>query len=347
MNNIHEIYMHRCLELAKQGAGFVAPNPMVGAVLVYDDKIIGEGFHQHFGHAHAEVNCINTVKEDDKKFINQSTLYVSLEPCAHHGKTPPCADLIIKNKIPKVIVGCRDPFSKVDGKGIEKLLSAGVEVVQNVLEKECIELNKRFFIFHTKSRPYIILKWAQSNNHKIANADYSKVFISNECTNRIVHKWRSKEAAIMVGTKTALMDNPSLNVRLWNGPNPIRITIDKDLSLPSSLTLFNGEIKTIVFNNIKNEEKNNLIYYKMNDEKYLTKQIVDALFKLNIQSVLIEGGTKLLQSFINEKLWDEARVIINEELIINNGLNAPELNDAKLMHDEKIFSDHIYYYKKD
>jgi diaminohydroxyphosphoribosylaminopyrimidine deaminase / 5-amino-6-(5-phosphoribosylamino)uracil reductase len=347
MLDIHEKYMHRCLELAQLGAGFVAPNPMVGAVLVHDERIIGEGFHRHYGQAHAEVNCINAVKKEDEQFINQSTLYVSLEPCAHHGKTPPCADLIIKNKIPKVVVGCRDPFSKVDGKGIEKLLTAGVEVVQNVLEKECIDLNKRFFTFHTKNRPYIILKWAQSNNHKIANADYSRVFISNECTNRLVHKWRSEEAAILVGTKTALTDNPSLNVRLWNGPNPIRITIDKDLSLPASLHLFNGEIKTIVFNTVKHEERNNLIYYKMNDEKYLTKQIAEALFKLNIQSVLVEGGTKLLQSFINENLWDEARVINNEELITNNGLNAPELRNAKLFSEEKIFSDHIYFYKKD
>ncbi len=347
MINNHETYMRRCIELAKLGAGFVAPNPMVGAVLVHNEKIIGEGFHQQYGQAHAEVNCINNVKKEDKEFINQSTLYVSLEPCAHHGKTPPCADLIIKNKIAKVVIGCRDPFVEVDGKGIEKLLNANVEVVQHVLENECMELNKRFFTFHTKNRPYIILKWTQSNNHKIANADYSKIFISNEFTNRTVHKWRSEEAAIMVGTKTALTDNPSLNVRLWNGRNPVRITIDKDLSLPSSLNLFNGEIKTIVFNTIKNEEKNNIIYYKMNDEKYLTKQIVDALFKLNIQSVLIEGGTKLLQSFINENLWDEARVIINEQLIIDNGLNAPELRDAKLFYEEKIFSDHIYYYKKD
>ena len=247
--------MSRCIELAKLGAGFTAPNPMVGAVLVYDNRIIGEGYHRHYGHAHAEVNCIASVKKEDEPFIRQSVLYVSLEPCAHHGKTPPCADLIIEKKIPMVVVGSRDPFKEVDGKGIEKLQAAGVEVQEDVLEKECIDLNKRFFTFHTWRRPYIILKWAQSDDGKIAKTGHSRVLISNDYTNRLVHKWRSEEASILVGTNTALMDNPSLDTRLWKGPNPVRLVVDKNLALPASLNVFDQKIKTIIFNTLKHEEK--------------------------------------------------------------------------------------------
>jgi diaminohydroxyphosphoribosylaminopyrimidine deaminase / 5-amino-6-(5-phosphoribosylamino)uracil reductase len=203
-----ELYMHRCLELARSGAGSVAPNPMVGAVLVYENRIIGEGYHQQYGRAHAEPNCIAAVKEQDKHLIERSTLFVSLEPCAHFGKTPPCADLIIENKIPGVIIGCRDPFVEVNGKGIEKLRAAGIQVQLGVLENECRKLNKRFFTFHTQHRPYIILKWAQTLDNKVANEDYSRVPISNEYTNRLVHQWRSEEMAIAVGTNTALYDDP-------------------------------------------------------------------------------------------------------------------------------------------
>ncbi|MBI3882924.1 MAG: bifunctional diaminohydroxyphosphoribosylaminopyrimidine deaminase/5-amino-6-(5-phosphoribosylamino)uracil reductase RibD [Sphingobacteriales bacterium] len=257
--------MQRCLELAKLGAGSVAPNPMVGAVLVYEDRIIGEGYHQQYGQAHAEVNCINSVKKEDKELISKSTIYVSLEPCAHYGKTPPCVNLIIEKQIPHVVVACRDSYKEVNGKGIEILKATGVNVVLGILEKEAIELNKRFFTFHREQRPYIILKWAQSGNAKIGNADFSRVLISNEQTNKHVHKWRSEEAAILVGTNTALYDNPSLTTRLWQGNNPVRLVIDTDLKLPTSLQLFNGEVKTIVFNKVK-QEAGILFYYRKNGD---------------------------------------------------------------------------------
>ncbi|MGC4038923.1 MAG: bifunctional diaminohydroxyphosphoribosylaminopyrimidine deaminase/5-amino-6-(5-phosphoribosylamino)uracil reductase RibD [Chitinophagaceae bacterium] len=256
----HEKYMQRCLQLAALGAGFVAPNPMVGAVLVYNNRIIGEGWHQKYGEAHAEVNCINSVIQEDKQFISSSVLYVSLEPCAHHGKTPPCADLIIRDKIPKVVIGCRDPFKEVDGKGIEKLKQAGVEVVLNVLEKECTELNKRFFTFYTKHRPYIILKWAQTNDLRISSGNDERLLISNEFSNRLVHKWRSEEAAILVGTNTAMSDDPELTTRLWSGPSPVRLVIDMELKLPLSLKIFNNSSRTIVFNKIKHEDSGNISY---------------------------------------------------------------------------------------
>lgn len=343
--NTDEIYMLRCLELAKLGAGNVAPNPMVGAVLVYKDRIIGEGYHQQYGKAHAEVNCINRVDMDDQEFISKSTIYVSLEPCAHFGKTPPCADLIIAQKISKVVVGCRDPFEQVDGKGIEKLKHAGVDVVLNVLHQECIEMNKRFFTFHTKQRPFIILKWAQSSNHKIANADRSRVMISNEISNRLVHKWRAEEAAILVGTTTALHDDPQLNTRHWIGNNPIRLVVDKDLKLAPNSKLLNQQQRTIVFNSHKDVEDGNVLYYQVHKHESLVQQILKACYQLNIQSILVEGGAVLLQSFIDEGLWDEARVITNTKLIINNGFAAPELINQNLTATENLLTDTIQYFK--
>ena len=229
-----DIYMYRCLQLAGKGAGHVAPNPMVGAVLVHNDRILGEGYHQVYGQAHAEVNCINSVLPDDVPLIPDSTLYVSLEPCAHFGKTPPCADLIIKKQIRKVVIGCRDPFKEVDGKGIERLKAAGIEVISGVLEAACTDLNKRFFTFHTFNRPYVILKWAESANGKISGSGNERVFISNAWTNTLVHKWRSEESAIAVGTNTAMLDNPFLTTRLWPGRNPVRILLDKKLIIPRS-----------------------------------------------------------------------------------------------------------------
>jgi len=334
--------MQRCLSLARLGAGNVAPNPMVGAVLVYNNRIIGEGYHKEYGKAHAEVNCINSVSEADKPLIAQSTMYVSLEPCAHHGKTPPCADLIIEKKIAIVIVGCRDSYEEVNGRGIEKLKAAGVNVIVGALEKECLDLNKRFFTFYTKHRPYIILKWAQTKNGKIANSDYSKLAISNEQTNRLVHKWRSEEVAIMIGTNTALQDNPSLTTRLVPGNNPIRLVIDMDLKLPTTLNLFDGSVRTIVFNRIKHSDEA-VFYYKIENG---IESILKALYHLRIQSVLIEGGAKLLQSFIDTGNWDEARMITNTELEIENGIAAPILKKEKLNLTESIISDSIDYYTK-
>jgi diaminohydroxyphosphoribosylaminopyrimidine deaminase / 5-amino-6-(5-phosphoribosylamino)uracil reductase len=361
----HEQYMQRCLQLAVMGAGQVAPNPMVGAVLVYNGRIIGEGYHQKYGEAHAEVNCINSVAEVDKELIAMSTMYVSLEPCVHFGKTPPCADLIIKNKIPQVVIGCRDSFAAVDGKGMERLKAAGVQVTLGILENECRELNKRFFTFHEKQRPYIILKWAQSSDGKIAaplnpsvrstlreggtleHAVARRLLISNELTNRLVHKWRTEEASIMVGTNTALLDDPALTARLWPGNNPVRLVIDMDLKLPSYLKLFVGAAKTIVFNQHKQETGELLSFYKIDTDKKIIPQILNALYKLQLQSVIIEGGAKLLQSFIDDNVWDEARVISNEELAIGNGLIAPVLKNNLQVEEQKMKTDIISFFRNE
>lgn len=337
--------MHRCLQLAKMGTGNVAPNPMVGAVLVYENEIIGEGYHQQYGQAHAEVNCINNVSEANQSVIEKSTLYVSLEPCAHFGKTPPCADLIIKNKIPNVVIACRDSYEEVDGKGIQKLQQAGVNVIVGILEKEALELNKRFFTFHRKQRPYIILKWAQSKDAKIARHDFSALKISNDITNRMVHKWRSEEAAILVGTNTALHDNPSLTTRLWKGNNPVRLVLDLQLKLPLSLHLFDGSVKTIVFNQVKHEEENGVTFYKLSSGEDIISGLLNALYRLKIQSVLVEGGARLLQSFIDQNYWDEARVITNEQLIIESGINAPELKESNLVSINKATGDQVAFYQ--
>lgn len=342
---IEEQYMQRCLQLAAMGAGKVAPNPIVGALLVYEGRVIGEGCHQQFGEAHAEVNCINSVAETDKKLIADSTLYVSLEPCAHFGKTPPCADLIIKNNIPNVVIGCRDSFKEVAGKGIEKLKAAGINVVVGILEDECLELNRRFFTFHEKQRPYIILKWAQSMDGKIAASGGTRTFISNEFTNRVVHKWRAEEAAILAGTNTALLDDPALTARLWPGNNPVRLVIDMDLKLPSSLKLFDGTVTTIVFNQHKEETGEMLSFCKIDKHEKFIPQILLVLHKLQLQSVIVEGGAKLLQLFIDENAWDEARVITNEELIIENGLSAPVLKNSYLFEEQKIKSDTISFFR--
>jgi diaminohydroxyphosphoribosylaminopyrimidine deaminase / 5-amino-6-(5-phosphoribosylamino)uracil reductase len=355
--------MYRCLDLAKLGSGNVAPNPMVGAVMVYNDQIIGEGYHQKYGEAHAEPNCIkHAIENGHGDLISRSTLYVSLEPCVHFGKTPPCADLIIRHNIPKVIIGCRDPFKEVNarlttrggvngnnevgqGKGIEKLKNAGIEVEFGILEKECKELNKRFLGFHTKHRPYIILKWAQTLNCKMAGQGSDRLFITNEFTNRIVHKWRSEEASILIGTNTALMDDPGLTTRLWTGNSPVRLVIDMDLKLPSQLKVFNGQVRTIVFNRLKHEESDDLLFYPVTEDVSLVHQMINALYQLKILSVIVEGGAKLLQSFIDEDMWDEARVITNEEIIVNSGLDAPQFISASKIDEEKIFTDKVEFFK--
>jgi len=378
--------MHRCIELAKLGAGNVAPNPMVGAVLVYEDRIIGEGYHQKYGEAHAEVNCISQATQSGRTdLIIRSALYVSLEPCAHFGKTPPCADLIIKHKIPKVVIGCRDPFKEVNGKGIEKLNAAGIEVVLGISEKECKELNKRFFTFHNEARPYIILKWAETSDGFIATSPQTplqgrgasrssdrkehfnlpdsktpviaseakqqeglgraRLFISNEYTNRLVHKWRSEEASILVGTNTVEYDNPELTTRLWPGHSPVRLIVDMQLRLSSSLKVFNQKTRTVIFNTVKHEEDGNLLYYQVTEDVSLVHQIVNALYQLKIQSVIVEGGARLLQSFIDEGMWDEARVISNGQLAIGKGLPAPVLKHSINSTEINIFSDKIEFHQ--
>lgn len=348
----HTLYMQRCLQLAAEGAGSTAPNPMVGAVLVYEGRIIGEGYHRQYGFAHAEVNCINSVAGEDKHLIPLSTIYVSLEPCAHFGKTPPCADLIIQKKIPVVVVGCRDPFKEVDGKGIEKLLNAGVEVITGVLEEECRQLNQRFFTFYTQQRPYVLLKWAQTADGKMAYphhvdtaaAEPQRLFITNPITNKLVHKWRSHEAGILVGTNTALLDDPALDNRLWCGPGPVRMVVDMPLKLPHTLKLFNGQRKTIVFNGMKEEDAGNIVYCKVNENDNLVEQILNACHRQRILSLMVEGGPVLLQSFIDAGSWDEARVITNETLFIGEGLPAPKLRGYRFSHSEKILSDKIDYF---
>lgn len=324
--------MHRCLHLAELGRGHVAPNPMVGAVLVHDGQIIGEGYHEKYGEAHAEVNCINSVGGKHKHLIASSTLYISLEPCAHFGKTPPCADLIVAHNIPKVVIGCRDIFAAVNGKGITILKEAGIDVTEGICENKCLELNRRFFTFHQKKRPYIILKWAQSVDGSIATELKESVAISGDIVNRLVHRWRSEETAIMVGTNTALADDPRLNTRLWNGDNPVRIVLDKDLRLPGHLNIFDRSSKTIVFNTIKSEEEDRIIFYKLSE--MLPGAVMNACYELDLQSVIIEGGTKLLQSFIDDGLFDEIRVIINTVLTIPGGYPAPKIKNATLKKQE-------------
>ena len=300
---IHKHYMLRCLELAKSGLGKVAPNPLVGCVIVYKDKIIGEGFHRKYGGPHAEVHAVNSVIDDAK--LKESTLYVNLEPCSHYGKTPPCTDLIIRKKIKKVVIGCRDVYAEVDGKGIEKLKKAGIEVITGVLEEESREINKRFFTYHQKKRPYIILKWAQTLDGFIdKRRDHRKVKdarITNEISRSLVHKWRTEEQGIMVGTETAIADNPKLNVRNWTGKNPLRIAVDRSLRIPETHHLLDRSVPTLIFCEKEKENKENLKFYKINFANQSLQEMLDLMYKNNIQSIIVEGGEKLLNSFIKIK----------------------------------------------
>ncbi len=329
---IHEKYIKRCIQLAENGLGATYPNPMVGSVIVHNNKIIGEGWHRKAGEPHAEVNAINSVR--DKSLLKKATIYVSLEPCSHYGKTPPCSDLIIASGIKKVIIGSIDPFPAVSGKGIKKLMDAGCEVILGILDTACASLNKRFFTFHKHHRPYIILKWAQSTDGFLAPI-YSKekhnrepVWITNKYSQQLVHKWRSEEAAILVGTNTAVMDNPKLNTRLWEGTNPVRILIDRSLRLPGDSALLDESIKTIVIcDEVSKQAKSktsseNLIFEPIDFNKEITAEICNILYKYAIQSIIIEGGAKTLQSFIDSGLWDEARVFTGD-VYFKKGTKAP------------------------
>ncbi len=317
--------MKRCLELAALGLGITYPNPMVGSVIVYKGEIIGEGWHKKAGEAHAEVNAVNSVV--DKSVLKKATIYINLEPCAHYGKTPPCASLIIKHQIPKVVIGCIDTFSEVSGKGIAMLKEAGINVKVGVLEKECTESHKRFFTFHQKKRPYIILKWAETQDGFIApiTQEIGKPFwITCPESKQLVHKWRTEEAAIMVGTNTAEKDNPALTARLWKGNQPIRIVLDRKLKLKKDLKIFDTSSTTLVFTEIEKETTNSTEYIKVNFN-FLHAELLKVLYQKNIQSVIIEGGKQTLQSFINLNLWDEARVFIGETTLIN-GITCPVIN---------------------
>lgn len=311
--NTHETYIKRCLQIAKNGLGYTRPNPMVGAVITYNDRIIGEGFTSAYGGNHAEVNAIDSVK--DKSLLKLATLYVTLEPCSHYGKTPPCSDLIIHHNIPNIVIGCMDDNPQVAGKGIKKLLEAGRQVKIGVLEEECKTHHKRFFTFHNKKRPYVILKWAQTSDGFIApkKRDEKKpVWITNSLSRQLVHKWRAEEHAILVGTQTVLQDNPSLTVRDWTGQHPIRIVLDKNTVLNNTHTVFNTEAETL-----RLKETN-------------AKTICDLLYKNNINSVIIEGGAKTLQLFIDANLWDEAR-IFKGNILFSEGVKAPVLQGQLMM----------------
>ncbi len=336
--------MHRCLQLAVLAKGNVAPNPMVGAVLVYNNKIIGEGYHQKYGSPHAEVNCINSVSLPHKKYIPDATLYVSLEPCNHFGKTPPCTLFILQHNIKHVVLGCRDSFSLVNGAGIKTLLEAGVLVKTGVLEKECMELNKAFFTTVNKNRPYIILKWAATANGFIGSNTDEKLLISNALSNRLVHQLRSQTAAILVGTNTALKDNPSLSNRLSSGKQPIRLVIDKELVLPADYNLLDGTQDTIVFNYLVDKKEGKTVFHKLKRNDSFIEQLLAACFILKIQSILVEGGAKTLQCFIDNDLWDEAIQITNETLIVDSGVKAPILTKASLQKMDTLLNDSIHYY---
>ena len=336
----HYPYIYRCLELAKNGVFEALPNPSVGAVIVYNNLIIGEGSTSKYGGPHAEVNAINSVK--NKNLLSKSTLYVSLEPCSHFGKTPPCADLIIKMNIPKVVIGITDPFSKVCGQGIAKLKQAGIEVIVGVLEEECQESIKRFLTLHQKQRPYIILKWAQTQDGFIAplSSENHKIFwISNSYSQQLVHKWRSEEVSFLVGKGTVESDNPSLTTRSWFGKNPLRIFIDRTAGLDQHYALKNGDAKTLCFTENPNTTNNeHLTYIQIDFSKNIIPQICKTLFEMQIASVVIEGGLKTLQSFIDSGYWDEARIFTSQNSI-NQGIKSPLLNIYSKVISRKIDSD--------
>ncbi|KAA6349418.1 Riboflavin biosynthesis protein RibD [termite gut metagenome] len=342
-----EIYMQRCISLARNGRCNVSPNPMVGAVIVHERKIIGEGYHIKRGFPHAEVNAIRSVQNES--LLKHSTIYVNLEPCSHHGKTPPCTDLIIEKKIPRIVIGCPDPFPEVAGKGIHKLLDAGCEVKTGVLEKECRQLNKNFITYHTLHRPYITLKWAESSDGFIDLLRHNTppILLSTELTLMQVHKRRAETDAVMVGTQTARLDNPSLSVRHWYGKNPLRVVIDQTLSLELSLHLFDGCTPTLVFTSPPPPSPpNSAVEYIPIDFQLKTElplQITKALYKKNIQSLLIEGGSRLLQSFIDANLWDEAFVEKNS-LKLNSGIKSPEISNKHKLVVQSHFNVPYWHY---
>ena len=318
-------YLHRCFQLAFNGMGKVSPNPMVGAVIVYEEAIIGEGFHQKYGEAHAEVKAIeNAIENGFENLLSESTIYVSLEPCSHFGKTPPCCDLIIKHRFKKVVISNIDPFPEVSGTGIKKMRAAGIEVITGILEEEGFEINKRFFTFYQKKRPYIILKFAQSKDGFIApqNPTPENRKISNDLSNKLVHQWRSEESAILIGTTTADVDNPTLTVRNFSGTNPIRMVIDKDCKLPLSNNIFNRDAQTLIFNESINEIRDNVEFIKIDFSREILTQINDIAIEKKIVSVFVEGGSKIHQQYIDQYLWDEIRTITSPELLLSGTKSA-------------------------
>lgn len=339
-----EVYMRRCFQLAETALGEVAPNPVVGAVLVHNDRIIGEGFHRKYCAAHAEVNAINSVKDEDRALIPFATMYVSLEPCAHFGKTPPCADLLVRERVKRVVIANRDPFPDVDGKGIGKLTAAGIEVSTGVLEEEGWWLNRRFFTFHTKLRPYIVLKWAQTANG-IIGVPGKRLLISNPFTNRLVHKWRSEEAAILVGKNTALEDDPRLDNRYWQGSAPVRVLLDPSLAVPETAHIYNSTAPSIIINYNSEMTVGNITWLKADASRPLATEVCRILYEQKIQSVLIEGGAKTLTAFLEADLYDEVRVITNESLTVADGIKAPVPGNLVHLETQHIASDTVTVFR--
>ncbi|TCS87852.1 diaminohydroxyphosphoribosylaminopyrimidine deaminase [Anseongella ginsenosidimutans] len=341
------MYMNRCLQLAANGLGQVSPNPIVGALILHNNQIIGEGWHRKYGEAHAEVNAIGQVLEkypDAEKILKEAVMYVNLEPCAHQGKTPPCADLIIRHGIPEVVIGCPDPHEKVAGKGIEKLLAAGVRVRTGILEAACLELNRRFVTFQTERRPYVILKWAQTRNGYFAPLDGARYWITSPFSRQLVHRWRSEEDAVMVGYRTALADDPQLTVREWSGRNPLRIAIDRDLSLPSSLKLFDQTEKTLVFNAVKTDAVGAVHYLEVENFNFYFPQFsLYQLYLMDVQSLIIEGGAKTLDAFIKSNLWDEARIFTGAA-DLPEGIPAPHIYGS-LVEEKQVGPDKLVIYR--
>ncbi|MFA7615692.1 MAG: bifunctional diaminohydroxyphosphoribosylaminopyrimidine deaminase/5-amino-6-(5-phosphoribosylamino)uracil reductase RibD [Weeksellaceae bacterium] len=335
-----QLMMKRCIELASNGLGMTYPNPVVGCVIVRNGQIISDGWHQKAGEAHAEVNAVNKIR--DKEILKDCEIYVSLEPCSHFGKTPPCSDMIVRYGFKKVIVGISDPNSKVNGQGIKRIRDAGIEVKVGVLENECAELNKRFFCYHQNKRPYIVLKWAQTADGFMAAENPIQKWITNPYSKQLVHLWRSQEQSVLVGYKTAKVDNPQLNLRLWSGNQPVRVVIDRDLSLDQKLHLFDGSQKTIIFSEKENSSRPDVVQLKFDEN--LEESILNELYKSGLQSVIIEGGRKTLDGFINNDLWDEARVFSTAESWAS-GIKAPWV-DGKLIGQKLIGSDRLKIFRK-
>ncbi|WP_276499519.1 bifunctional diaminohydroxyphosphoribosylaminopyrimidine deaminase/5-amino-6-(5-phosphoribosylamino)uracil reductase RibD [Pontibacter litorisediminis] len=338
-----ERYMRRALELARLGSGYTSPNPMVGCVVVHDGQIIGEGWHQKYGGPHAEVNAIAAV--EDKSLLPKSRVYVTLEPCSHYGKTPPCADLLISHGVKDVVICNTDPNPLVAGRGIRKLLDTGAQVKVGVLEEEGLELNKRFFTFHTQQRPFILLKWAETADGFIAAANYQQEQISGKLAQRLVHKWRAGEQAILVGSRTALYDNPRLNTRLWHGLNPLRLVIDKQLLLPPHLHLFDGSQPTVVYTYGHQEDRENLHYAQLREGELILPQIMQDLHRRNVLSVMVEGGTFLLESLLQANLWDEALVFKSLQKTLPAGIKAPGMAYGQLQSIQTLGADQLLHYR--
>jgi len=336
------------LQIAKNGIGTARPNPSVGAVIVYQNKIIGEGFTSPHGENHAEVNAINAV--ENKSLLKEATIFVTLEPCSHFGKTPPCADLIVKYQLKQVVIGCLDSNSLVAGKGVSHLENAGINVIVGVLEKECRKHHKRFFKVQENKRPYIILKWAETKDGFVApisKNEIKPIFISNTYSQQLVHKLRSVEHAILVGTNTVLADNPKLNIRSWSGENPVRVVLDNTLRIPKNSNILDGSAKTIVITATRDKNivsSKNLIFEEIDFSKNIAKQVCEVLSKYHIQSLIVEGGTQTLQTFIDEKLWDEAMVFVGNTSFVN-GVKSPII--IKEFKEEFIESDVLKRYTND